>query len=301
MMSHPEWKKENTLTAPSDRDRNTPFRLDQNIPPLTQDETVAAMSKLNNTAFTKNFPEVERRYADPVLNTQRIGLVSFVPAKGATPNEQGIYGFAKLRGNFATEQEADEHAENLIRNHDSYHQIYHTYVGRPFPLTTSSDYSATVNRVDLQKQIASAVGEDVKKKREKEQKDIEEIKNREKELMDDVKKTEENRDDYYTTLKVKKAQLTWTYIETEKKMQQIADSIARSRKEIEDMDAKDPSLNKVYYDKYMNARKEAGLSTDKIEAGQSFIKYMVEDAKIQALDDAYNKLFGQNDQSSSHL
>ena len=300
-MSHPEWKNENTLTAPSDRDRSTPFRLDQNIPPLNQDETNCAMLKLNNTAFTKNFPEVERRYTDPSIGAQKIGLISFVPAKGATPNEQGVYGFAKLRGNFATEQEANEHAENLIRNHDSYHQIYHTFVGRPFPLTISSDYSATVNRVDLQKQLTTAVGEDVKKKREKEQSDIEEIKNREKELIEDVKKTEENRDDYYTTLKVKKAQLTWTYIETEKKMQQIADSIARSRKEIEEMDAKDSSLNTVYYDKYMNARRDAGLSTDKIEAGQSFIKYMVEDANIPALENAYQRLFGstENNQTSS--
>ena len=30
---------------------------------------------------------------------QRIGLLSFVPAKGATPNSKGIYGFAKMRGN----------------------------------------------------------------------------------------------------------------------------------------------------------------------------------------------------------
>ena len=33
---------------------------------------------------------------------QNIGLISFVPAKGATPNDNGVFGFAKLRGNFST-------------------------------------------------------------------------------------------------------------------------------------------------------------------------------------------------------
>ncbi|NBT86524.1 MAG: hypothetical protein EBT45_08565, partial [Alphaproteobacteria bacterium] len=112
----------------------------------------------------------------PVLDMQKIGLVSFVPAKGAKPNDRGIYGFAKLRGNFANEAEANERAEFLIKTHDSYHQIYHTYVGRPFPITSSSDYSKEINRVELNKQMTEAIGQDVKEKREKEQREIEEIK-----------------------------------------------------------------------------------------------------------------------------
>jgi gas vesicle protein len=291
MSEHREWTKENTLTAPSDRDTNNKFRLDQSVPPLTDAQVVDAMKDLNITAFVERFPQVERRFADPPVDMQKIGLISFVPAKGSKPNEQGIYGFAKLRGNFATESEANEQAERIVRTVDSYHQIYHTYVGRPFPLTVSSDYSASVNRVDLQQATSDSISNAVREKREKEQREIEEIKNKEKELLDDVKKTEENRDDHYTTLRVKKAQLTWTYIETEKKLQQMCGLIARARHEIEELDEKYPELKDAYFNKYMEARKQAGLSTDRIDAGQNFIKYMVEDVAIPAIDKEYDRLY----------
>jgi hypothetical protein len=286
-------RKESTLTSPSDRNTTSEFRLDQNVAPLTDVQVSDAMKELNVSSYVERFPQVERRYADPPVELQKVGLISFVPAKGATPNEKGVYGFAKLRGNFASEQEANEQAERLIRNVDSYHQIYHTYVGRPFPLTQSSEYSKEVNQVDLQKEMASAMSDDIRKKREKEQKDIEEIKNREKELLEDVKKTEENRDDHYTTLRVKKAQLTWTYAETEKKMKQMAGVIAKTRYEIEELDRTHPELKDLYFNKYMDARRQAGLSTDKIYAGNNFIKYMVEDLHLPAVEAEYQRLYGE--------
>lgn len=283
--------KESTLTTPSDR--TAELRLDQNVPALTDTQVSEAMSTLNKTAYVERFPTVERRYVDPPLDLQKIGLISFVPAKGATPNEKGVYGFAKLRGNFASDHEANEHAERLIRSVDSYHQIYHTYVGRPFPLTQSSDYSKEVNQVDLQKEMSSAMSDDIKKKREKEQKDIEEIKNREKELLEDVKKTEENRDDHYTTLRVKKAQLTWTYAETEKKMKQMAGVIAKARYEIEELDKQYPELKTTYFNKYMDARRQAGLSIDNIDNSNTFIKYMVEDLQLPSVEAEYQRLYGE--------
>lgn len=282
-------RKENTLSAPSDRNTEVKFKLDQTAPPLTDSQTNDAMKALNNTSFVDRFPEVERRFADPAIDLQRIGLISFVPAKGAKPNEQGIYGFAKLRGNYANEDEANARAEQLIRNVDSYHQIYHTFVGRPFPLTESSDFSKEVVKVDLQKQTSDTMAEDVRKKRDKEQKDIEEIKEREKNLLEDVKKTEENKDDRYTTLRVKKAQLVWTYAETEKKMKQMCGLIAKARKEIEDLDREYPDLKNTYYEKYMEARRQAGLPKD----DNSFMKYLVEDIQLPAVEAEYEKLFGK--------
>ena len=288
-----DWRKENTLTTPEDRDPNTRLKLEQNAPALTETEVESAMNALNNTAFTQRFPEIERLFVDPAVDLQKIGLISFVPAKGAKANEQGIYGFAKLRGNFASEAEANERAERLIRDVDSYHQIYHTYVGRPFPLTVSSDFSKEVARIDLKKETVSAIEHDVKQKREKEQREIEEIKQRERELLEDVKKTEENRDDHYTTLQVKKAQLTWTYAETEKKLQQMCGLIAKSRHEIEELDKVYPELKTTYFQKYMDARKQAGLSSSKVEQDQSFMKYLVEDLKLPAVEAEYQRLFGQ--------
>ena len=145
LQNHPEWEKESSLTTPDDRVRENNWRPEQGAPQLSENEVTSAMEELNNVSFTTKFQRVDRTYADPPPPLQTIGLLSFVPAKGAQPNANGVYGFAKLRGNYSTQQEADQRAEFLIRNVDSYHQIYHTYVGRPFPMTASSKYSAETN------------------------------------------------------------------------------------------------------------------------------------------------------------
>lgn len=295
-MSHKEWRKPNSLTAPMDQNPDQKFHPEQNAPALTTEQTALALQELNNNSFVERFPAVERRFVDPPIDLQTIGLISFVPAKGATPNEKGVYGFAKLRGNYPNPEEANERAEYLIRNVDSYHQIYHTYVGRPFPLTVSSDFSKEINRVDLRKEISDGISEDVKKKREQEQREIKEIQDREQELLADVKKEKEDLDDHYTTLRVKKAQLTWTCSETSKKIKQMHTLIAKARHEIEQLDRDHPELKDKYFDKYIDARRKAGLPVDQASNEDNFMKYLVEDLVIPEVDAEYDRLFGENEQ-----
>ena len=277
-INHPEWEKENSLTAPSDRDPARTYQPNQGHPDLSEKEVTEAMKVLNNTSFTRNFLNVERRYADPVEPMQKIGLISFVPAKGATPNEKGIYGFAKLRGNYPTENEASERAEFIIRNVDSYHQIYHAYIGRPFPITTSHDYSGEIKEIDIRKSMVDSVSASIKGKKDEERKQIQEIEAREKELLEDTKKEEDSPSDYYTTLRVKKAQITWTYLETKKKMDDMKNIIIKTRAEIEEMEKESDIYSKTYFDKYCEARKSSGLDNSNIK--DSFMKFMVEDADL---------------------
>ena len=109
--SHPEWTKENSLTSPEDRDKENKWRPDQTSVQLSEEEVNEAMTELNNTKFIEKFPKLDRTYQDPQVPMQNIGLISFVPAKGATPNQNGVYGFAKMRGNYCTNAEADQRAE----------------------------------------------------------------------------------------------------------------------------------------------------------------------------------------------
>ena len=148
--------------------------------------------------------------------------------------------------------------------------------------------------MDIKKSVTESFNQDIKQKRDEEQKQIEEITQKEKNLLEDVKKDRENPDDSYTTLKVKKAQLTWTYAETEKKLKQMAVLIAKTRKTIEEMDSEDPNLKKIYYEKYVEARKNAGIVTDTKEMQESFMKYLVEDLHIAAADEEYNNLYSEN-------
>ena len=284
-LNHTEWAKENSLTSPEDRDRSARWRPEQGEP-LTDEQTASAMAELNNTAFVEKFPRVDKTYADPPINLQTYGLVSFVPAKGATPNEHGIYGFAKLRGNFSTESEADQRAEFLIRNVDSYHQIYHTYVGRPFPITVSSKYSAETNEIDIRKETTKTMSTSVKEKKMEEKKIIDDMKQREEELIAESKRDPDDVDpfDTYITLKVKKAQLSWTYLEHQKKMAEVRTILRSTKTTLDEMDVEFPDFQNQYFDKYMQARKSAGFE-DKDITQDNFMKFLVEDAVLEGVYD----------------
>ena len=271
--------KESSLTAPKDRDVNNKWRPGKDKP-LTDEQTDEALKELNVGDFIEKYPRVERFYCDPSILDQKYSLVSFIPAKGASPDEDGIYGMIKTRGNYATIQEANQRAEYLIQNIDSYHKIYHCYTGRPFPATSSSKYSAETAEVDIKKKITNVINEDVKQKKYDEQKEINEIKEREKRLLEESKRNEkgipEDTIDTYTTMRVKYAQLTWTYLETQKKVEQMKKSIVQVRKDLKELDEENPEFIVQYREKYMKAREEAGLPED----DDSFMKYLGEDAEL---------------------
>jgi hypothetical protein len=278
-LNHPEWEKTNSLTSPLDRGDNV-YKSDLKSPALTEDEATNAVASLVHNDFVAKFPKIERQYADPPIHLQTYGLVSFVPAKGATPDKEGVYGFAKIRGNYATEIEAFERCEYLIRNVDSYHGIFTAYVGRPFPITVDQKYARDNNEIDIRKKATDTIAEDVRAKREQEKKDIEEVKQREKRLLD------ESKEDYvpdpmerYTVLRVKKAQLTWGYSQTMKQLENMKGIIIKTREEIKALDEENPDFQKTYFEKYIQARREAGISDDH-NTEENFVKYMVEDLDL---------------------
>lgn len=267
-----ETTQQSSLTSPSDR-ISSQFKPSVNVPSLTNDELRNAMNELNDTSFVNLFPKVDRSYADPSLINQTYCLCSFIPSTGATPDKDGIYGMVKFRGAFQTLEESSQRAEFLIQNVDSYHKIYTCYVGRPFPITTSSKYSQETSEVDVRNKVTKVISEDIKMQKRKEKEEIEEIKKREEQLLESSKKEEDDPIDVYTTLRVKKAQLIWTYLETRKKMEQMKESIIRTRKEIVDMDESNPDFLKQYKAKYMEARNKAGIK----ENDDSFMAYLGED------------------------
>jgi hypothetical protein len=271
---------ESSLTAPEDRNLEKRWRPDQSLSPLTNEEAKHALEELNNTAFTDKFPRVDKTYADPAIPLQNIGLISFIPAKGATPNENGVYGFAKIRGNYATEMEASQRAEYLIRNVDSYHQVFHCYVGRPFPLTESSKYSAETSEIDIRKETSKNVSESIRSKKDEEQQQIREIKEKEEKLLEESKREEVDPYEEYITQRVKLAQLSFTYLEHQKKLVEIKDIIIKTRSLIDTMNEEHPTFKDSYYEKYMKARKDAGIKEDEKDTQENFIKFLVQEADL---------------------
>lgn len=267
---------QHSLTSPADKNDTDPKSYKVNATSLNDDETTAALAELNVKDFVQKFPKFEKFYADPKHENQVHCLVSFFPAKGATPDSDGVYGMLKVRGTFATQDEADLKAEYLIRNVDSFHSIYHTYVGRPFPLAETKKYICETKEIDIKKKIVETTSEEVRKKRDDEKKTMEEIKEREKELLADVSKTEIDPYDRYVELMVKKSQLTWTYSETNKKMNEMKNNIIKSRDELASLRTQNEDYHTKFFQRYMDARKSSGLPDD----DNSFIKYMCEDIDL---------------------
>jgi len=259
-----------SLTAPNDRTSKT-FKIAEKID-LTHEETSVAMKDLVSHDIIRTYPSSERTFADPSIAGQKLCLVSFIPSVDATPDKDGVYGMIKVRGNYETTEEADDRAELLIRTVDSYHKIFTAFVGKPFPATRSSKWSADTNEIDIKKKVTEVISKDIKRQRMEEKKEIDDIKDREKKLLEDVEK---DFDPYerYIELRVKKAQLVWTYLETQKKMLEMKESIIKTREEIAELDEEEPSYYSTYREKYMDARREAGLKDD----DASFLSYLGDD------------------------
>lgn len=259
-----------SLIAPSDK-KNVNYEPKSTTEPLTTEQLNNAMNILSKNI---TFAQVDRYYADPLQTNQKIHLFSFVPSSGAKPDKDGIFGMAKVRGVYATEEEANERAEFLIRNVDSYHEIYHGFVGRPFPVTTADGFAKDIKRIDIRKKTTEVISEDIMNKKQLERKEMEEIKEKEQQLLDESKKAQagEPRDMFeeYITENVKRAQLVWTFHETKNKMLQMTESYKKATERIREINDLEPTYINQYKDKYMQARRESGIPDN----NDSFIKYL---------------------------
>lgn len=280
-----------SLTTPGDSDK----KWESDHTEITNEELKIAVNKLSNTDFTEKFPQRERAFADEEINSQKVGLFSFIPAKGATPNKNGVYGFAKLRGNFQTEQEASDRAEKIIKETDSTHTIFHTWVGKPFPVTIDEKYVQDVEEVNIRKEQAVAISKSIKDQNKKDKKIVDEIQERQRVLKEDVKRTkksdyEDDEDeefliDDYITLKVKKAQLHWTYMQHIEKILDLRKLILNVNVEVEQKDSENPEMKAQFYAKYMKAREQSGFtSLTEEEMKNSFMQYLVEDAYLPGIN-----------------
>lgn len=280
-MSHSEQNQINSLTSPTDISSYTEkFRPDIHAPPLSKEETDSAMRSLVDNKFIEKFRTVERIYADPPVSLQKFALISFVPSKGATPDEKGIFGMAKVRGSYDTEVEALSRAEELIKNHDSYHKIQIAYVGRPFPITLSSDYALEATEVEIKKDMVKTVNEDLKAKKKSEEQETKDMYDRQKKLMEESKRKDVDPFENYTELQVKRANLVWSYLNLTEKRNKMKDSIIKTREILAEMNQEFPDFINQYYDKYMQARNEVGFTPNEEEDKKSFMAYLVEDVRL---------------------
>lgn len=256
----------------SPMDKKTTVGTTRNVNVVLTDENVSELSTKLNVDMKEY--QVDRYYADPQQFNQKISLVSFVPSSGAAPDKDGIYGMMKVRGVYATEEEANERSEFLIRNVDSYHEIYHCHVGRPFPVTTNNNFAQTVKSIDIRKKTTELISEDILNKKREEKNEMMDMQEREKKLLEESKNAQEGKAmdvfDEYVTMNVKRAQLLWTYKETMDKLKTMKDSYLSAVERIKELDVENPEFQNEYKEKYFQARRDAGIPDEK----NSWVEYL---------------------------
>jgi hypothetical protein len=235
-------------------------------------EQLESAQELKNTNFMKlEFPRSRKVRVDPELNHQRFALISFIPSKNATPDEDGCFGVAKVRGVFANIEEADEWANNLIRNYDSYAEIDFVPVGREFPVMADNMvYVRETREVDVRKILDKTTKEYLDKKREQEKQQIEEIKQRQKELQELPQEEDKDSIDYYIKLRVKRATSLMRKDEARAVMNQCAQVIDATGVELNEVEEKHPEYAKEYLEQYEKALKDTGIKVQ----DNPLIKYM---------------------------
>lgn len=243
---------------------------------LTDEELKDAKAELLDKNFVKlKYPREQKFRVDPTIPGQHIGLISFHPSKNATPDSDGCFGVLKFRGAFSNGNEAETYAETLLRDHDTYAEIDMVYIGREFPLLVDNTlYTKTTREIDIRKKVDDIVKADLRQKKEKEQKEIEEVTARQQKLLDKTHEAEKDQifDDleYYTTLRVKKAQALSLIDEAKKRMEEAQEVVESANKEIEDLDKDHPEYKEEFFGKYENALNSIGSSV----AENPLIKYL---------------------------
>ncbi len=243
---------------------------------LTDSELSDAKVDLLNKNFVRmKYPREQKFRVDPSIPGQHIGLISFAPSKNATPDADGCFGVLKFRGAFPNGNEAETYAETLLRDHDTYAEIDMVYIGREFPLLVDNTmYTKTTREIDVRKKVDDIVKADLRQKKEKEQKEIEEVTARQQKLLDKTHEAEKdeifNDLEYYTTLRVKKAQALSLIDEAKKRMEEAEAVVESANKEIEDLDRDHPEYKEEFFGKYENALNSIGSSV----AENPLIKYL---------------------------
>jgi Family of unknown function (DUF5832) len=274
-----------SLTAPWDMDPLNVQALPATVE-ITPAQVDLALNENLNTTFVDLFPRVDRMYKDPIISGQVYCLHSFVPTQGARPDEKGVYGFIKCRGTYATLEDSKLGARRIVENVDSAHTIYTSRTGEPFPVCGEKSRLAVAEEkdiIDIRKHAVKTISDDIRQKRQEEKKEMDEMREREKNLLEESKAAQEDRlvqdpIDVYITCHVKKANLAWTYMKMKKQLEEMVPKIRNAYAEIRAMDSTDPSLQQQYYDRYIEARKAAHVPLDDPNKDDNWMRYMCEDA-----------------------
>ena len=207
------------------------------------------------------FPKVQRLPVDPPLAGQNTALFSF---KLLPQPVNGVYGFLKFRGAFATDADWEAHAKNIIRTIDSKHHIYPYQQGRWMPITVNDDFVQEALEVSKNDEIVNIFNQKEKQEDIEAKQRVREIKDRERKLMEQIRDQTPDTDslDYYAQ-QVMKIQQLESWLETmRKRKRDMLKALEAGKAEMKRVEKEHPEYLDQVNDKIITIKKEIGLEPD---------------------------------------
>jgi len=247
--------------------------------PLTDDEIENAFSDL----YINKYLNVDRKYSDPPLNGQNYAIFSFNPSKKAQPDPDGVYGFIKVRGAFNRLEEAEEKSKELIQ-YFSANKIFICEIGKPTPVQEqliNLDQIVEVDNPNKNEEVVKYT-DLIKEQSMKEKQQIEEIKQRELKLKEDITKDPNDKEplQIYLELTHKRATCAYLYNQHKEKLEETKNIVIATRKQLADMDEKYPNLKNEYMEHYEKSCKECGIDKATDDMAVMIKKYIGEDPDL---------------------
>lgn len=228
------------------------------------ENTVQLTDQQVNDAYKElivRFPKVERLPVDPPLAGQNWGLFSF---KLLPKPVNGVYGFLKFRGAFASQAEWEAHAKTLIRTVDSKHHIWPYQQGRWMPISVNEDFAGDVLEVAQNDELNAIYNQQETETQKKESQKIREIKAREKKLIEESqrKKFDDDSLDYYAQQVMKVQQLESWLEQMRKRKHDMLKALKAGRDEMVRLEGLHGDYKDRVEEKIKTIKEEIGLEAD---------------------------------------
>jgi len=240
-------------------------------PPLKGDDLVGKAAVEGQLVY---YPKVVRSQIDEPINNQTIGCVSLMlfnePKK--MRNGKPVYGFFKLRGNWANHEQMLHESSKIIRTVDSKYKIRAAPVGHWLPIVEEDALCKELIDVKTNKEQITLRNQAAIEKREEQKNLMREIREREEELKsgdiyDDPKSLT-----YYSMRRVTEMKLVEARDKLKVQLETMKGTLQKVRIELKKLELEHAEYKDQWIDRYNEERKKGGLP-DFIPAEDLFDEY----------------------------
>ena len=241
-------------------DRKLPEWMVPGYPPLKCDDSVGQASVNGQLVY---YPKVVRQRGDKPIRSQQLGLLSFMlfqePKKFQTG--QPVYGFVKLRGNYASKSEAENRGGKIIREMDSRFPVRVAPVGQWVPITEEMGFCKDILDIKMSEQEHSLQDKAIKEKQKIERRRMKEIQRAERELKEagDIYDDPSSLD-FYTMKRVTELRLKEQIEFRKRGIDSMEEKRKLTQKILKRLELENPEYTDQWIDNYNEQRKKGGIA-----------------------------------------